>query len=429
MEPGIGGIGRGALPGTIDQSNQERNFVGLRNDLAALITLAKVVVERRKARREWLAYASTREAPAPGSLYSLLYFGDEPHNLYQARQWYGPLESLSAERGSAILARDVRSANVIRSETSLPVLWLRNAADVEELLSTHPLGAIFYVNQNILNFRMMRARIPAHVFLSHGESEKDYMASNQLKAYDYTFVAGEAARDRLRARLIAYDVDARTLAIGRPQIDFHRPGPSQSNDERTVVFYAPTWEGDRPSMSYSSVVTHGYHILEALVSSGEYRVIYRAHPLTGRSDPSYRSAHKAIVNLLEQANRASQTAAHIVDDSPTLDWQFDAADVCIADISAMAFDWLATGKPIVLTEPTSAEAAVDPAGIAGVLVCVGAGAASAIISLLEEADSPARLARRSALVNYYFGDTTPGASSARWLDAAKRVVDERSALS
>ena len=58
---------------------------------------------------------------------------------------------------------------------------------------------VFYVNQNQQNFPAMRFADPAHVFICHGESDKDYMSSNQLKAYDRVFVAGTAARERIRA--------------------------------------------------------------------------------------------------------------------------------------------------------------------------------------------------------------------------------------
>ena len=70
-----------------------------------------------------------------------------------------------------------------------------------------------YVNQSYLNFHAMRYPDMLHVFLSHGESEKTtYMASNQAKAYDFMFVAGEAAVQRYRKSLVNFDAEAPTCA-------------------------------------------------------------------------------------------------------------------------------------------------------------------------------------------------------------------------
>ena len=97
-----------------------------------------------------------------------------------------------------------------------------------------------YVNQNTRNFQMMRFNTMLHVFISHGESDKSYMVSGQTKCYDYSFIAGEAAAERLGQHLINYDVDTKTIRIGRPQLDYDvvTAAPPLPDDGRTVVFYA-----------------------------------------------------------------------------------------------------------------------------------------------------------------------------------------------
>ncbi len=77
------------------------------------------------------------------------------------------------------------------------------------------------MNQNTRNFQMFRYGQRWHVFINHGESDKMYMSTNQYKAYDYAFVAGDAARNRLSRVLWDYDLDRRTFAIGRPQADHY----------------------------------------------------------------------------------------------------------------------------------------------------------------------------------------------------------------
>ena len=395
-------------------------------DVARAASIAQRAIRRRKAVSEWSRYEATRPPLAKEHYQAVAYFADGLINLYQLEQWYEPLRRLSETHPVAIIARSVTTAVHIKDSSPLPVFTLPYIADVEAWMANQPVGAVFYVNQNTRNFQMMRFRQPAHVFLSHGESEKDYMASNQLKAYDYTFIAGDAARDRLRGKLIGYDVDARTVEVGRPQVDVHHAPPHQlPSDDRTVVLYAPTWEGDRPSMTYSSVQSHAPAMVAALLATGHHRVVYRPHPRTGIADSSYASAHKLVVDLIQKANASDPGAHHVVDIDSAFGWHLDAADACIADISAVALDWLPTGKPIVLTEPANLAAQGDPGGIASILVSVTTENAHDIASLLEHANNPDRLAKRVALVNRYFGDVTPGASMDRWLHAAKATIASR----
>lgn len=387
-----------------------------------------VIVARLRGRKadRWL-----RENPlvspavAGGEIEAIVYFADEPVNLYQMRQWDAPMARLAERHPVAIVARTSVTAQLLRQESSLPVMFLPNIGDVEQWIGSQRVSAVFYVNQNVRNFQMLRHREPAHVFLSHGESEKDYMASNQLKAYDFVFIAGDAARERIAVRLFDYDVEGRTVEIGRPQVDVRYPSPLLPKDDRTVVLYAPTWEGDRPSMTYSSLVSHAPAMVSALTATGRHRVIYRPHPRTGIADAEYADAHALVVATLEQANATDPGANHLVDTDGAFGWHLGAADAAIADISAVAFDWLATGKPLVLTLPASPDAAVDSDGIAGVLIGLDAANAGDIVAALASSDDPEHQMTRAELVRRHFGDVTPGASMGRWLAAASDVIVSR----
>ena len=221
--------------------------------------------------------------------------------------------------------------------------------------------AILYVNQNQANFAAMRFADPAHVFICHGESDKDYMSSNQLKAYDRVFIAGTAARERIMRKLIGFD-ESSLVEVGRPQVDVDFPGPSLPHDGRTVVLFAPTWEGDRASMRYSSVISHGPAMVRALVATGRHRVIYRPHPRTGISLREAAAAHADVIRVLRDANSADPTAGHVVDVEGGFGWQLAASDVAVMDISAVAYDWLATGKPLLVTRPAEPRAAAARVG-------------------------------------------------------------------
>ena len=113
-----------------------------------------------------------------------------------------------------------------------------------------------------------------------------------------------------------------------------------------MVLYAPTTEGDVPSMRYSSVASHGVALVRSLVADSAPGVIYRPPPRLGLTVPAYRAAHEEIAGLLRDANAADAGAQHLVDTTGPFGWQVDAADVCVTDISAVAYDWLATAKPL-----------------------------------------------------------------------------------
>ena len=145
---------------------------------------------------------------------------------------------------------------------------------------------MLYANQVEQNFRMLRFAEPVHIQIGHGESDKGGSVSNQHKAYDYTFIGGPAGRERLARALYDFDADARIREVGRPQLDHDHPGaPDWTDDGRLRVLYAPTWEGDRASIRYGSLVSHGAAIIAALRADPRVRIIYRPHPRIGRPRP------------------------------------------------------------------------------------------------------------------------------------------------
>src|SRR5690606_31069821 len=292
------------------------------------------------------------------------------------------------------------------AKSPVPVHHLVKVADLAQFVTSQPMRVFAYVNQNSRNFTAMRFTSPAHVFLNHGESDKAFMASNQVKAYDAVFAAGPAAVRRIEAT-VHESHRANLVVVGRPQVDVHHEGPELPADGRTVVLYAPTWEGDRPSNAYSSVASHGESLVRAVLATGRHRLVYRPHPRTGAQSPEHGAAHRRITSLVAAANRADPTARHLVDASGPFGWHLDAAHACIADISAVCYDWLATSKPLLLTRPTVPEAVVDPHGIARAVPMLDESeahlAADRVDVLLAAGPDPAYL----ELVADHFGDTTP----------------------
>lgn len=395
------------------------------NPLNATKTMKNLVVTRfkkRNAMRTIQAAPSIFEFLPTGTerYQAALYFADSAVNAYQIRQWYEPFRRLSQHVPVVVIVRNPETAVALRTECPLPIFFGQSISAIESMLDTQDIRSVFYVNQNIRNFQMMRFNEPAHIFISHGESEKAYMWSNQLKAYDFVFAAGEAARDRLAKNLSRYDAAARTCLIGRPQIDVQYPTPVTMNPRFKTVLYAPTWEGDRPSMAYGSVSSHGVPMLKDLISSGEFNIIFRPHPRSGMNDAAYKANVDSIREMFATAT-ASDSPTYLFDESTSWGWQWSSADICVTDISAVAYDWMATGKPMMVTKPANSHAKVDDSPallrVPSLSAELADRASKSVSEVLNAPDFDF-----NGLVEYYFGDTTPGASMQRFIDESLKLL-------
>ncbi|WP_411721654.1 CDP-glycerol glycerophosphotransferase family protein [Mycetocola sp.] len=399
--------------------------MGILRDARKAVRIGRDLLANRRARAA-LSQRLSQLPPLESNKYKIaVYFADSEVNMYQIRQWYKPLQELGRTWPVVVLSRGATAAIRLFEESPLPVAYVRTVVALERTLDEQDIRIVFYVNQNTKNFQMFRYGQRWHVFINHGESDKMYMTTNQFKAYDYSFVAGDAAVARLRKVLWDYDFDKRAIRIGRPQADHYSGELPYTPDDRTVVLYAPTWEGDRSAAAYGSIATHGVALVRALCATGTHRVIYRPHPRSGVADHAYASANREIIGMLAAANSADPAAHHVHDTGPELGWQLSAADVAVVDISAMVYDRLASGKPLLVTRPAEPEALVDTNGYLSACEWLDASEASSIVALtdrvLHDLETVGRL---DSWVRRYFGDPTPGAATQRFHDAVEQLMGE-----
>ena len=383
------------------------------------------LLRSRRTRRELAGRLDTLPALDPKSIRIAVYFADTRVNLYQIRQWYAPLAELAPTWPVAIITRSPGTMLSLLDESPVPVVYKRRVVDLEQFVQSQEPRLILYVNQNTKNFQMFRYGRMWHVFINHGESDKMYMTTNQFKAYDYSLVAGQAAQDRLKRKLWGFDVAKKTIQIGRPQADHFAGDLPYTPDDRTVVLYAPTWEGDRASAAYGSIASHGVALVTALLATGRHRVIYRPHPRSGVVDKEYGAANAKIIAAIAAANASDPSAQHIFDDGPTVGWQLAAADVAITDISAMIYDRLAVGKPLIVARPSSPLAEVDEFGYLGAAEWLTASDAGDIAAIAERVlHSEEAQANLEFWVKHHFGDTRPGAATKRLHKAIEKMLAE-----
>ena len=357
------------------------------------------------------------------------YFAGDLTSVYQLEQWLWPFKQLEAKLKDAghgdqpfgIIVRNAPVAEYLKGITSFPVRFSRLTHGLDKFMQSPSLRAVFYVNQGTSNFQALRYPEPAHIHLSHGESEKISMISNQLKGYDFVFTAGQAARERIQQTLYGMS-DDRMFDVGRPQLDRPRTVPDAwkefkaAHPDGKAVFYAPTWEGDSPSMSYGTIAFNGEAIVTALLQAG-YRVIFRPHPRTGVMRHDFEKAVEAVTEIVDSDPRG------FLDKSPDVSWQLDEADIAVVEMTSVAFDWLSSGKPLVMVQPHEPDAEVLEGGLMDRCPTVEPGREGAVVDTIAEA--VARGGSVEELAKFYLGDTGQGAQTARFIRSSEQVIEQR----
>ena len=361
----------------------------------------------------------------------LAYFADDPTRAYQLGQWLPVLEVLHERHPVGIVAREADSALVLGAATSLPVFTAESLQELTALYDDLDAKVVLYCNNSVLNFQSLINGRMLHVHINHGESDKQSMASNNAKAYDRVFVAGEAAVQRHAAGLLEFDLD-RLVRIGRPQLDLH-PAPLLAPSSRRTVLYAPTWEGDADYNDYTSVDTIGREIVRAILAIPDVRIVYKPHPkvVTSRT-PGVRHAHQDILTMVGAAARKHPEAGHqSVTDGDILALMPDC-DAMVTDVSSVGLDWLylRTDKPLFITDrhhdAERLRREIPVSRCADVIDGVEVAELAALITARLENDEH-HLAR-TAMRHHYFDALQVGESTDRFLDAVSELVALREQL-
>lgn len=355
----------------------------------------------------------------------MVFFADRPAEAYQLESWLAPLEALDAHRRTVIVLQDSRTAKLIRARTGLDVLVIARNRTMDDLLSRSGVRAALYLNYHPRNYFNLRFTSLVHVHLTHGDSDKRVTVSHQINAYDVALVAGRAAIDRLAAHATFFDAEARCIPIGRPQLDSHphrivghRQRPS---GDPPMVLYAPTWAGALPSVAYGSVDSHGEHIVAAALAAGA-RVLYRPHPLAKSTEADQRIRRRLAADPRHRIHGR---------DTP-LQESFDAADLLVTDVSAVAVDWLATDRPLLITKPVAPEAVIAVSRLTETIPLVPAPetadtdtatATDRLAALIRtHLDDDPLAEQRRELIGYYLTDVNPGAATQNFLAGVDEAI-------
>lgn len=359
------------------------------------------------------------------------YFGDDPTRIYQLLQWLPVLERLATLHPVAVVVREPETAAVAGRRTRLPVHLAVEFAELVALYEELDPKVVVYCNNGMRNFQSLLHGRMLHVHINHGESDKQSMVSNNAKAYDRVFVAGEAAVQRHAAGLMEFDV-AKLVRIGRPQLDL-RPEPVLAPSERRTVLYAPTWEGDAEYNDYTSVDVFGPAIVRSVLAVPDVRLVYKPHPkVTTSLTPAIREGHQRILALVAEAARRDPAAGHVAITGGDILAVMPGCDAMITDVSSVGLDWLylRTEKPIFITDRHhDAERLRREVPVSRCADVIDASNVAGLTALLADrlAHDEHRIAR-AAMRHHYFDDVRVGESTERFLAEIAALVALRDEL-
>ncbi|MEV7330478.1 CDP-glycerol glycerophosphotransferase family protein [Micromonospora sp. NPDC093244] len=339
-----------------------------------------------------------------------LYFAGPAKDVYQANMWLAPTEAL--QQRAVVLMRS-RDAFLELADTRLPVICVPAGVDFMNLELGSIRAALYAANVGA-NIHMLREPTTKHVFVGHGDSDKQASVNPYSKVYDEVWVAGLAGRERY-ARAGVGVLDSDIVEIGRPQLAGVHTFGAESVDRPFTVLYAPTWEGWLDDDPYhTSLVLMGERIVKGLLATNpRVRLIYKPHPLTGSRSTAARSVHERIVGAIRAAggnpNASSlDGTAHLVitGRTPALFDCFNQTDLLVSDVSSVVSDFVQSQRPYVVANPAGLPEdefrREFPTTRAAYLLSKDCGELEKIVSVTRAGDDPMTEARRE-LKTYLLG--------------------------
>ena len=274
-----------------------------------------------------------------------IFFSDGLDKKYQIEQWLAVFEYLNQRKQILFIVNDRKVLYWLQEHSDFIVVYYQNLESLTDFYTQHNIKTILYVNNGLRNFHSLINAQALHVHINHGESDKTSTISNQAKAYDYSFVVGDAGYDKYKLNLLKKDM-SKFIKVGRPQLDFVKKISlnTKAIDSKKVILYAPTWEGNYSSMNFCSLGQYGLNIVQKLLTSSEYYLVYKPHPTTGIRDISIKDVNSKIIKLLNNSRRGEVVL------EGDINALYNSIDLAIFDNSAVAIDYLCVDKPMLMTD-------------------------------------------------------------------------------
>jgi hypothetical protein len=353
-----------------------------------------------------------------------VYYAARNGARYQVGMWLPYFERLN--RRFIVITCHPSTVPEITELTSAPIVIPKFQSAHGRLwhLVVDSLKIAFYVQNHQANADMLRFDRLTHIWLNHGDSDKAANYSARHAAFDKVFVSGQQGVDRYAAHGVRIPQEQFAI-VGRPQIERieTRDVPLPPEAPRTVL-YAPTWHGGKPNTSYSSLPL-GPRIVDALLARG-VTVIFRPHPHTYR-DPQQTGIARDIQRRLN-ADRKATGRQHVSGSAAEIDWDIpeciNHCDALITDVSSVASDFLASGKPFAMVAIQQQGAAFRKAIPMARVAYVIESDLSTLPAALDELLGPDSLAEaRRSYRSYCLGDAIGPKAPVPFIREVERILD------
>jgi CDP-Glycerol:Poly(glycerophosphate) glycerophosphotransferase len=246
-----------------------------------------------------------------------------------------------------VVTTDAVAFRRISEMYTMPVIYAPQGGRraIRALLPKTVRAALYVYNGN--NSEFIKVRRVKHVWLHHGDSDKEVSFRRKSAAYDILVVAGQAAIDRYAAHRVRIP-SKKFKILGRPQIEnIETVTTPISTVDNPVVLYAPTWYAADYKNNHSSLPI-GTAIVSALLARNA-TVIFRPHPAR-RKLPESAAAIGAIQKLLQADAKATKRAHRwgAAADKPSFADLANVADAMVADVSGVVTDFMQSLKPFAM---------------------------------------------------------------------------------
>lgn len=320
----------------------------LAEGIVALTLSARVIVYLIGVRRKTRAMARALAAHQPRFAIAYAGYGGGPTHL---TMWEDPL--LSAGFPGVVFNFRSIYCEYLRENTDLtsPLIQLSTDAIRDlQILTVPTLKWFFYLHNAKSNKRYMALKKVKHVWLGHGDSDKPASVFARHADYDLLVVSGTAAIERYEHAGVHIPRE-KFVILGRPQVQEIEPATQPISEiKRPVVLYAPTWQGKRKEVNFSSL-RRGPAIVRLLIASGA-DVIFRPHPLSKRYPPLAKIVQRIDGILHADDDRTDTPGHHVWGEQANEVWSVNEcmnhADALISDVSSVVSDWLQSGKPYAM---------------------------------------------------------------------------------
>jgi hypothetical protein len=252
-----------------------------------------------------------------------------------------------------VILREAHHLKTYDTDTLPPALFVPTEMALANCLPAH-VRAVFYANNGQKN-RKMIALYPelTHVQLLHGDSDKPPSYSPLTQNYDLVFVAGQMGIDRYALNGVHIPADKFRI-VGRPQVRAIENGAATDEGAARRIVYMPTWRGFYEDTQFSSLDRAPKIIETLLASDAALELHFKPHPLSYK-DPLWPKFERDIRAALGR-KRSNGNTGVFREDGTSPFALYNEAGLLITDISSVMMDYLYSGKPFLVVQPSGFDA-------------------------------------------------------------------------